>query len=590
MAGVEPGGQFRPLEAGDPASVAAYRLAARLGSGGMGTVYLSYTPGGHPIALKTIRPELSEDPQFRRRFRQEVEAAQRVQGLYTAPVIDYDTEGDLPWLATAYVAGPSLASAVGEHGPLPVPSVLLLLAGMAEALSVIHGAGIVHRDLKPSNVLLAGDGPRVIDFGIARAADATALTGTGVSIGTPAFMSPEQAAGAEIKPASDLFALGQVAAFAARGQGAYGDGPSHAVLYRIVHEEPDLSGLPGQLGFIARCLAKNPADRPSPAEIISLCQEASPTPLRQSGSWLPAAITEQITQRVSASAALAAAPTVAPQPSAPTAPVTRPDTPPAPATPPTPTAPPVHVVPTAPAAHVPPGPAYPPPAAQPQFRPAFGPPTAPQPPFGPQPGWRPQPLPPPKKRSRWIGYTIAVVAGLVWIGGCASFIRGLDDSSDSSASSGSSGSSRTAGDPSGGSSASAADSVPDPEPVRYEGVNVPTGYYIQFQDSPPRPLDGDGRYYSDLFYYDGELRSGNDKIVLLNNAQEGSLKTCREETRYAERVSLTQLSKGSELCVHSSSGHIALVTYQGTAPESDPSDYVSLDLTIWRNAEEPTDS
>ncbi|WP_432139252.1 MULTISPECIES: serine/threonine-protein kinase [unclassified Streptomyces] len=592
MAGVEPGGQFRPLEAGDPASVAAYRLAARLGSGGMGTVYLSYTPGGHPIALKTIRPELSEDPQFRRRFRQEVEAAQRVQGLYTAPVIDYDTEGDLPWLATAYVAGPSLASAVGEHGPLPVPSVLLLLAGMAEALSVIHGAGIVHRDLKPSNVLLAGDGPRVIDFGIARAADATALTGTGVSIGTPAFMSPEQAAGAEIKPASDLFALGQVAAFAARGQGAYGDGPSHAVLYRIVHEEPDLSGLPGQLGFIARCLAKNPADRPSPAEIISLCQEASPTPLRQSGSWLPAAITEQITQRVSASAALAAAPTVAPQASAPTAPVTRPDTPPAPATPPTPTAPPVHVVPTAPAAHVPPGPAYPPPAAQPQFRPAFGPPTAPQPPFGPQPGWRPQPLPPPKKRSRWIGYTIAVVAGLVWIGGCASFIGTLDDTADSASSStDGSGDSTT-------NTGTGADPkpVPDPKPVTFKAINIPMDYYVRFADSPPKPLE-DGTPYNnddaDLYYdslYGKELGSQGEKVVLLNNAQPGSLKTCREETRYAERISLSQLSQGSQFCVHTGSGHIALVTYQGTAPASDPSNYVTVDLTIWRNAEEPTDS
>ncbi|MDX3531777.1 serine/threonine-protein kinase, partial [Streptomyces sp. ID05-39B] len=318
MTGVQQGGHFRPLESGDPTSVAGYRLAARLGAGGMGTVYLTYTPGGHPIALKTIRPELSEDPEFRRRFRQEVQAAQRVQGFYTAPVIDYDTEDSQPWLATAYVAGPSLAAAVGEHGPLPVPSVLLLLAGMAEALSVIHGAGIVHRDLKPSNVLLASDGPRVIDFGIARAADATALTGTGVSIGTPAFMSPEQAAGKKVTPASDVFALGQVAAFAARGTGAYGDGPSHAVLYRIVHEEPDLSGLAEQLGFISRCLAKDPAERPSPAEIITLCQEASPTPLRQSGSWLPEAIAAQITQRVSASAALAAPP-------APTAPVTQPD-------------------------------------------------------------------------------------------------------------------------------------------------------------------------------------------------------------------------------------------------------------------------
>lgn len=162
----------------------------------MGKVYLSYTPGGRPVAIKVIRPEFGEDAEFRRRFAQEVQSAQRVQGLFTAPVIDADTDGAQPWLATAYVPGPSLADAVVAHGALPVETVLLLIAGMAEALHVIHGAGIVHRDLKPSNVLLAADGPRVIDFGIAHAADATSLTGSGVTIGTPSFMAPEQAAGA----------------------------------------------------------------------------------------------------------------------------------------------------------------------------------------------------------------------------------------------------------------------------------------------------------------------------------------------------------------------------------------------------------
>ncbi|MFI2435560.1 serine/threonine-protein kinase [Streptomyces sp. NPDC018693] len=593
MAGVQAGGQFRPLESGDPTTVATYRLAARLGSGGMGTVYLSYTPGGHPIALKTIRPELSEDPEFRRRFRQEVEAAQRVQGFYTAPVIDYDTEGTQPWLATAYVAGPSLASAVTEHGPLPVPSVLLLLAGMAEALSVIHGAGIVHRDLKPSNVLLAGDGPRVIDFGIARAADATALTGTGVSIGTPAFMSPEQAAGKEVTSASDIFALGQVAAYAAQGQGAYGDGPSHAVLYRIVHEEPDLSGLPGQLAFIARCLAKEPGGRPSPAEIIALCQEASPTPLRQSGSWLPEAITAQITQRVSASAALAAAPT-------PTAPVTAAaPTPTAPVTKPDVTPPPVHAAPTAAATHVPPPPAYGPPGPQPHFQPSYGPPTAPQPPFGAQPGWRPQPLPPPKnKAGKWIGISVGVVMGLAWLGGCASFIKGLDDASDDSSSSASGSSSSGSGSDDSGSTTGKSP-APDPTPVSYQGVNIPEGYYVRFADAPPKPIDPDGspRYVDagDLYYYDAGgldnnplLGSAGDKVVLLNNAQKGSLETCRNETRYTEEIRLSQITKGSQMCVHTSSGHIALVTYQGSAPENDPSDYVSVDITVWRNAEDPS--
>uniref|UniRef100_UPI002156623B protein kinase domain-containing protein n=1 Tax=Streptomyces fradiae TaxID=1906 RepID=UPI002156623B len=188
-----------------------------LGAGGMGKVYLSYTPGGRPVAIKVIRPDFAQDAEFRRRFAQEVQAAQRVQGLYTAPVIDADTDAREPWLATAYVPGPSLADAVQRHGPMPVDTVLLLVAGIAEALQVIHGAGIVHRDLKPGNVLLASDGPRVIDFGIARAADATSLTSSGVTIGTPSFMAPEQAAGSTVTPATDVFALGQVAAYAALG-------------------------------------------------------------------------------------------------------------------------------------------------------------------------------------------------------------------------------------------------------------------------------------------------------------------------------------------------------------------------------------
>ncbi|MCF4138143.1 serine/threonine protein kinase [Streptomyces sp. Tue 6430] len=604
MTGVQRGGEFRPLESGDPTSVAGYRLAARLGAGGMGTVYLSYTPGGHPIALKTIRPELGEDPEFRRRFRQEVQAAQRVQGLYTAPVIDYDTEGERPWLATAYVAGPSLAAAVGEHGPLPAESVLLLLAGMAEALSVIHRADIVHRDLKPSNVLLASDGPRVIDFGIARAADATALTGTGVSIGTPAFMSPEQAAGKKVMAASDVFALGQVAVFAARGTGAYGDGPSHAVLYRIVHEEPDLDGLPEHLGFIARCLAKDPAGRPSPAEIIALCQEASPTPLRQSGSWLPEAIAAQITQRVSASAALASAPAVP----TPTVPATPADPTP---TPHTPTSPSVHAAPTTAAPQVPAtatpsfGPVVPLPRPQAPFPPSYGPPTPPRPPFThQQPAWRPQPLPLPPKRNqagKWIAIVVGTVMGLFWLGSCASaLVRGIDDSSDSygdsSATSG--GTDRGSGTGSGSGSTRA---QPDPTPVTYRGVNIPESYSVRFADAPPKPFeapDGSSPRYesdSDLYYYDGGgwdndplLGSSGEKVVLLNNAQKGSLATCRAETRYTKEIKLSQVSKGSQLCVHSSSGHIALVTFKGRAPENDPSDYVSVDITVWRNAEDPS--
>ncbi|MFF5515747.1 serine/threonine-protein kinase [Streptomyces coeruleorubidus] len=265
---------FQPLQADDPPMVAGYRLAARLGAGGMGRVYLSHTRGGRPVALKVVRPELADDPAFRRRFRREVEAARRVRGAYTAELIDADADGVPPWAATVYVPGPSLTEAVARRGPLPVPAVLWLTAGVAEALQAIHAAGIVHRDLKPSNVLLAADGPRVIDFGISLAADFTSHTATGSTVGTPHFMAPEQASGGEVTAATDVFALGQTAAFAALGRPLYGDGSAVGVLYRIVHDEPDLTALPEQLRpLMARCLAADPQERADLAEIVEWCRQ-----------------------------------------------------------------------------------------------------------------------------------------------------------------------------------------------------------------------------------------------------------------------------------------------------------------------------
>ncbi|MDX3535755.1 serine/threonine-protein kinase [Streptomyces sp. MB09-01] len=265
---------FEPLRAEDPKTVAGYRLAARLGAGGMGRVYLSHTPGGRPVAIKVVRPELAEDPVFRRRFRREVVAARRVRGAYTAEVIDADAEGTPPWLATLYVPGPSLSEAVAKRGPLPVPALLWLVAGIAEALQAIHAEGVVHRDLKPSNVLLAADGPRVIDFGISTASDTTAPTATGGTIGTPQYMAPEQALAGETTPATDVFALGQTVAYAALGEPLYGTGPSMTVLFRIVHSEPDLSRLPEQLRpLLARCLASDPEERATPTEIVEWCRQ-----------------------------------------------------------------------------------------------------------------------------------------------------------------------------------------------------------------------------------------------------------------------------------------------------------------------------
>ncbi|MFI9156776.1 serine/threonine-protein kinase [Kitasatospora aureofaciens] len=319
---------FQPLLPDDPREVGGYRLFARLGAGGMGRVYLSYTPGGRPVALKVVRSEFAEDGEFRRRFAQEVSNAQRIHGLYTAQVIDSGgLDSDAPWLVTAYVPGPSLQQVVREHGALPVRTVLLLMGGIAEALQAIHSVEVVHRDLKPANVLVAGDGPRVIDFGIARAADATALTGTGYRIGSPAFMAPEQAQGRAVTPATDVFALGALAAYVAGGTPPFGDGPDTAVLYRVVHEEPDLTAVPADLReLVQRCLAKSPEDRPKPAEIIQAARNYPEVggQLRFGEDWLPRQVNTEITRRSdlprTPPAPLPAAPATPPAPTAPAAP------------------------------------------------------------------------------------------------------------------------------------------------------------------------------------------------------------------------------------------------------------------------------
>ncbi|MFE7638159.1 serine/threonine-protein kinase [Kitasatospora sp. NPDC057518] len=290
---------FQELADDDPREVGGHLLAARLGAGGMGRVYLSYTPGGRPVALKVVRPELAGDPEFRARFAQEVASARRIHGLYTAQVVDAGVDAATPWLATTYVPGPSLQEVVQRHGPLPERTVLLLMAGIAEALQAIHATGVVHRDLKPGNVLIASDGPRVIDFGIARAADASALTGTGLRIGSPAYMAPEQAVGRAATPATDVYALGALAVHVAGGAPPFGDGPDPAALYRTVHEEPDLGRVPESLrALLLRCLAKRPEDRPTTAEVIAAARNhpAVGGQLRFGDDWLPHPLTSQITR------------------------------------------------------------------------------------------------------------------------------------------------------------------------------------------------------------------------------------------------------------------------------------------------------
>ncbi|MGW7294689.1 serine/threonine-protein kinase [Streptomyces xiamenensis] len=548
-----------PLTADDPSSIAGYRLIQRLGEGGMGRVYLSQTPGGRPLAIKVVRPELAADAEFRRRFQQEVRAAERVQGLYTAPVIDSDTEGAHPWLATAYVAGPSLHEAVRNHGALPLWAAVRAIAGIAEALQAIHGAGVVHRDLKPSNVLLSKDGPKVIDFGIARAIDATSLTRSGVTAGTPAFMAPEQAMGETVTPAADVFALGLIAVFATSGATPFGEGSSPAVVYRIVHEEPDISGVPEALReLVSRCLAKDPALRPTPAEIVGMCGPLLGDAQPPAGGWLPPAVATEIDHR----AASLTSPALMPPPG-----------------PPAPPLPPVHAAATHTAA--------------------------------PHHATGPQAVPPPaRKQGRTVllaalGVVVALAAvgfGLKALTGDGGGDNGATDQGQNDDAGGEQEPDPTPPDaaeppPEAGDSpddeAKEPEPPADPEPAVYEGISIPGSHTVRFYDDPPRPAtttmgvtyEGDFGYSSDwITDYPLATDQQNNTMVLLRAGETGSLDTCRTVTRYTYTIPAESAPPGSEICVTTGTGDIALVTVREYSTPDSPSQYVTVDLTIWRGA------
>ncbi|WP_030907343.1 serine/threonine-protein kinase [Streptomyces sp. NRRL F-5126] len=258
----------------DPRAVGSFRLHRRLGAGGMGVVYLGSDRRGQRVALKVIRPDLAEDQEFRSRFAREVSAARRIRGGCTARLVAADLEAERPWFATQYVPGPSLHDKVAEEGPLPASDVAAVGAALSEGLVAVHEAGVVHRDLKPSNILLSPKGPRIIDFGIAWATGASTLTHVGTAVGSPGFLAPEQVRGAAVTPATDVFSLGATLAYAATADSPFGHGSSEVMLYRVVHEQPQLRGVPDTLAPLLRaCLAKDPGDRPSTLQLSMRLKE-----------------------------------------------------------------------------------------------------------------------------------------------------------------------------------------------------------------------------------------------------------------------------------------------------------------------------
>jgi serine/threonine protein kinase len=312
---------MEPLSANDPQVVGEYQPRARLGAGGMGRVYLGYSRAGRAVAVKVIHPQLAADAEFRRRFGREVAAARAVSGMYTAPVVAAGLDDDPPWLATAFVPGPSLSDVVSRYGALPEAATWRLAAGLAEALGAVHACGLVHRDLKPANVLLAADGPHVIDFGISRALDGTSVTATGVVVGTPGYMSPEQAEGGLPGPACDVFSLGCVLAYAATGSAPFGGGSAASILYRVVTGQPDLTGVPdGLRRVIVACLAKDPAERPGLAAVATMIAQAGPAVIATPTSFWPDPVAEIIRAGAALPTQVSPAPSPAPPSPAPPSP------------------------------------------------------------------------------------------------------------------------------------------------------------------------------------------------------------------------------------------------------------------------------
>ncbi|MEV6006369.1 serine/threonine-protein kinase [Streptomyces sp. NPDC051976] len=588
---------FQPLTPDDPVALSAYRISARLGAPGVGPkvadtaadtaaappptrVYLAHAPGGLPVALRVIGPELAAAEGFTGRFAHETQALRRVHGPYTVPVVDSGTDGERPWLASAYVPGLALDEAVGTAGPLPVPSVLRLVAGIAEALRTIHHAGVVHGGLAPAQVLLAADGPRVKDYGLASLL--SAVPGGGAPGGdAPVFLAPEQAAGRPSGPPTDVFALGQIAAYASIGAAPFGGGPLDTVRSRVQQEEPDLSELPGELReIVTRCLIKDPALRPSPAQIIAMCAQAAPdASRRRADRWLPPALLAAIV----------------------------------PAMPPP--APPVPPVPPLPGQH---------PGALHYGWARPGVPHAPRHLPVHLPLHRPLHRPHVGRRAPGVVAAIGVLAVVVTAG--FALAGGFGDSGTRpgagndkavgarpTATAPADGPGGTAPGPSTdptGSTGPAAPTDPgdpsatvtlSPDPTGipgsapgsvYPAIRLPAGYGLSLAETPPVVRPGT---FSGVFGFTPEADAfatdvNRGTLALLEPGRPGTLAACRAAAREQASVPRKSVSAGSRICVRAMDGTTALVTFRALATPGAPAQSATLDVTVWRTASESVEA
>lgn len=623
----QPGPLYQPLAPDDPAAIAGHRIAARLGVGALGTVYLAYDPAGHPVTLTSVRPELAARSGFATAFEHDVQAVRRVQGPYTVPVLGSGHDGSRYWLAAGYVPALSLHAAVSDSGrPLPVPVVLRLVSGVAEALQAVHRAGVVHGGLGPGTVLLAADGPRVTGYGVTRSGEEAP--------GIPPFSSPEQAADKPAAPATDVFALGQLAAYAAVGTPPFG-------ATRALTDEPDLSELPGELReIVTRCLIKDPALRPSPAQVMAMCSQAGRHPLPT--PWLPIPLLTLLTLPPP----LPPVPPPGTWPTPPDAPraagLQAPPAPPAPpgatpaggvplppgaaaagvapvpagATPPCgvpmpPAAAPAGQPPAPPGAtpaggvHPPPGATPPggvpmPPPVPPGATPAAGVPmppapapagTAAVPPGATPPGGVPhghvlpgaafarRVIPVRGVRRRWGAAAVWLVAGAAVLGAVAA--GGVfDRDGGGAADAGAAPPRATASSPEGGGAPSPEQGVPDG--VVRDRVVVPAGSAVAFTDSVA-VVAGMG---NGLLGYspDGEsFRSDpqRGRLALLSPGEAATREGCLHDADLVEAVDRSEVTAGSRMCVVGMDGTVAAVTFRGLSSPGDPSPQVVLDVTLW---------